>query len=432
MEALYDMLNAAPLPLPACTVKKNGVHVCIIGGGGTGGALAYDLSLRGFTVTLLEKGELTSGTTGRHHGQLHCGARYAYGDRNIARECFEESVILSRIAGSCIEYNGGFFIALTDEEADFEKTFIEGCLEAGIPARKVEKEKICAIEPRLAAVKTGVFVPDGTFDAFRLPMMFFAGAKILGAKILPWHEVTGFDITQGRMQAVFARNLLGAGSRVSASEQEVRIEADYVVNASGAWAGKIGELAGIEIPITPAPGSMVAVKGRLTDRVISRMRPPSDGDILVPQRGLTIIGSTQRVTENPDGILPTETEIQFLRAKAEEMIPGFASLPVYAAWAAARPLAGSRKHPIEHSAEAMIVEDVEGRGLSRDFMVLDHSTRDHIEGFATISGGKATVLRAMAEKAANFICAALKVESECRTADYSLPSWREYFRGGML
>ncbi len=46
-------------------------HVVIVGGGGTGGALALDLVLRGLRVTLVERGEITSGTTGRHHGLLH-------------------------------------------------------------------------------------------------------------------------------------------------------------------------------------------------------------------------------------------------------------------------------------------------------------------------------------------------------------------------
>jgi glycerol-3-phosphate dehydrogenase len=49
-------------------------HVLIIGGGGTGAALAHDPTLRGLRVTLVERGELTSGTTGRHHGLLHSGA----------------------------------------------------------------------------------------------------------------------------------------------------------------------------------------------------------------------------------------------------------------------------------------------------------------------------------------------------------------------
>ena len=60
---------------------RNDAHVLIVGGGGTGGALAHDLALRGLRTTLVERGELTSGTTGRHHGLLHSGARYAVHDR---------------------------------------------------------------------------------------------------------------------------------------------------------------------------------------------------------------------------------------------------------------------------------------------------------------------------------------------------------------
>ena len=68
------------------TDRRDG-HILIVGGGGTGGALAHDLSLRGLRVTLVERGELTSGTTGRHHGMLHSGGRYAVGDRESAVEC---------------------------------------------------------------------------------------------------------------------------------------------------------------------------------------------------------------------------------------------------------------------------------------------------------------------------------------------------------
>jgi glycerol-3-phosphate dehydrogenase len=60
---------------------RHDAHVLIAGGGGTGGALAHDLSLRGLHMTLVERGELTSGTTGRYHGLLHSGARYAVNDR---------------------------------------------------------------------------------------------------------------------------------------------------------------------------------------------------------------------------------------------------------------------------------------------------------------------------------------------------------------
>ena len=68
--------------------SRHGAHVLIVGGGGTGAALAHDLALRGLRVTLVERGELTSGTTGRHHGLLHSGGRYAVGDRESAVEGF--------------------------------------------------------------------------------------------------------------------------------------------------------------------------------------------------------------------------------------------------------------------------------------------------------------------------------------------------------
>src|SRR5512132_161143 len=95
-----------------------GLRVLVVGGGGTGAALAHDLVLRGVGVTLVERGELTSGTTGRHHGLLHSGARYAVGDQESAVECIQENRILRRIAPDSFEANGGLFVALTDEDLD--------------------------------------------------------------------------------------------------------------------------------------------------------------------------------------------------------------------------------------------------------------------------------------------------------------------------
>lgn len=433
MEATFSCrgTETEPLTLACCPVNPKGISVCVIGGGGTGLAIAYDLAQRGFAVTLLEKGELTSGTTGRHHGQLHCGARYAWADRNIARECYAESLTLARIACGCIEYNGGVFVALTEEEAALRGAFIERCAEAGIPAAPIDPESLARLEPRLSpAVKAAVGVPDGSFDAFRLAMMFASAASLLGAKILPWHEVVGFDFAGGALKGVRAADVS------SAPRRETLVPCDYAVNAAGAWAGRIGALAGIDVPIVPAPGAMVAVKGRLADRVISRLRPPADGDILVPQRGLSIIGSTQRRTDSPEGILPTGEEITFLRAAAAEMVPGFEAIPVHAAWAAARPLAGkpllsgvAAGESARGAPTASSATDI-GRSLSRDFQVLDHGLEGGPEGLFTIIGGKATVLRAMAEKTADVLCAKAGIVAPCRTGDFALPSWRDYFRRG--
>ena len=70
----------------------------IIGAGFTGCALAHDLALRGFGVTVVERGDICSGTSGRTHGLLHSGGRYCVGDHESAVECIEENGILRRIA----------------------------------------------------------------------------------------------------------------------------------------------------------------------------------------------------------------------------------------------------------------------------------------------------------------------------------------------
>jgi len=106
-------------------------HIVIIGGGGVGGALAHDLALRGFRVTLVEKGELLSGTSGRHHGLLHSGARYVLHDPDAARECRQESQILRRIAPQAVEPNGGLFVALDDRDLSFREAFLDRCRSAG-------------------------------------------------------------------------------------------------------------------------------------------------------------------------------------------------------------------------------------------------------------------------------------------------------------
>ena len=378
-------------------------RVCIIGGGGTGAALAYDLSLRGLSVVLYEKGEFTSGTTGRHHGQLHSGARYAVADRAIAGECMEETRILRRIVPEAIEYNGGIFVATSDDEAAYAPVFVEACLESGIPAREIPVAEARSWEPGISekACRT-VWVPDGSFDAWRVPASFLVAAGSLGARLQAFTEVVSVDVVSGRVRGVFVRGPDG---------KEEHTVCDYVVSAAGAWAGSVGALAGLDVPISPAPGTMVAVRGRLTDMVISRLAPPGDGDILVPQRGLTIIGATQRQGGSPEGILPRSEEIDYLLRRADELLPGFSSAPLHASWAAARPLAGRSS------------TEEEGRAISRDFAVLEHKN-EGVAGMATIIGGKATVLRAMAQKAADVVCRDFGIESPCRTADFTLPSWR--------
>lgn len=382
-------------------------HVLIVGGGGTGGALAHDLALRGLRVTLVERGEFTSGTTGRHHGLLHSGARYAVNDHESAVECIQENTLLRRIAPGSFEENDGLFVAVTDEDMDYLPPFLAGCKASGIPAQRLSPDEALRLEPLLnPELKTAVRVPDATMDAMRMPLRFFASAKANGAELLNHLEVTGLLQQAGAVDGVAYRD------HVNGRDGEIR--ADLVVNASGPWSEQVATMAGVDVPIRPSPGVMVALRGRLCNMVVNRLHPSGDGDILVPQRALTVVGTSSWVVADPDDLQIPADHVQRMEDEGSKLIPAVREAPFRAAWSAARPLIGSRDQADS------------GRELSRTFETIDHAV-DGVEGFVTITGGKATTLRGMAEHCADVVCRKLGVDEPCRTRDTVLLPHTAYY-----
>jgi glycerol-3-phosphate dehydrogenase len=382
-------------------------HVLIVGGGGTGGALAHDLALRGLRVTLVERGEFTSGTTGRHHGLLHSGARYAVNDHESAVECIQENTLLRRIAPGSFEENDGLFVAVTDEDMDYLPPFLAGCEASGIPAQRLSPNEALRLEPLLnPELKAAVRVPDATMDAMRMPLRFFASAKANGAELLNHLEVTGLLLQAGAVDGVAYRD------HVNGRDGEIR--ADLVVNASGPWSEQVATMAGVDVPIRPSPGVMVALRGRLCNMVVNRLHPSGDGDILVPQRALTVVGTSSWVVADPDDLQIPADHVQRMEDEGSKLIPAVREAPFRAAWSAARPLIGSRDQADS------------GRELSRTFETIDHAV-DGVEGFVTITGGKATTLRGMAEHCADVVCGKLGVDEPCRTRDTVLLPHTAYY-----
>jgi len=381
-------------------------HVLIIGGG-VGGALAHDLALRGFRVTLVEKGELLSGTTGRHHGLLHSGARYVLHDTAAARECWEENQILRRIAPQAIEPNGGLFVAVDEEDLSFRERFLSSCRDADIPAREIPVAQALALVPALnPEVKAALRVPDAAMDAWRLALPFFATARANGAVIRPYCEVT----------ALVLKGNTVAGARIvdHRTGRSEEIGADLVVNAGGPWAGRIAALAGVQVPVQPAPGVMVSVAGRLSQMVVNRLHPAGEGDIIVPQRRLSILGTTAWLADDPDRVTAPTEHVRRLFDLCAQLLPAVRTMPPHAVWSASRPLllSGQSRDPF---------------AISRTFDCFDHARRDRVEGLVTLIGGKATTLRAMAEKSADLICRKTGRDSVCRTRETVLLPYRRYW-----
>ena len=383
-------------------------HVVIIGGGATGAALAHDLSLRGLRVTVVERGEVTSGTTGRHHGLLHSGARYAVKDQESAKECIQENMILRKIAPGSFELNNGLFVAITDEDMAYRPAFLEGLETCGIPYKEITPQEALRREPNLnPAVKAAVEVPDGTMDAMRLPLRFFATAQRNGAVIKTYTEVEEL-LMQGK-------TVTGVRVRDHVTEKTYEIGADMVVNAAGAWSGKIAAMAGVHVPLQPSPGVLVAVYGRWNNMVLNRMHRSGDGDIIVPQRTLSVIGTSSWVVEDPDRLEMKKEHIRLMYEYGAALVPAIKGAKMRAAWAAARPLIGSG------GAQT-------GRELSRTFKCFDHAERDGVEGFVTIAGGKATTARGMAEVTADVVARKLGIDAPCRTREVVLLPHTAYYR----
>ncbi len=382
--------------------------IVIIGGGGTGAAIAHDLALRGFEVSLFERGELLSGTTGRHHGLLHSGARYAMHDPAAARECIQENRILRHIASQALEQNDGLFVALDENDLAFKPLFLENCRAGGIPTRELSAQHALTIEPELNRhLKAAVQVPDATIDAWRLPLHFFATARANGAHIYNFSEAVGFHQSNGAVTGI--RVLDHRGHR------EYDVGGDIFINAAGAWAGKISALAGIQVPILPGPGVMVAVDSRLTNMVINRLHKAGEGDIIVPQRQLTILGTSIWLADDPDRVaLPREDQQRIIDLCAK-LVPAVKTAAVHSVWCATRPLISVSRsdNPLE---------------ISRDFNCYDHGEIDNLAGLVSVIGGKATTLRLMAEKTADLICRQTGRNIACETKTTRLLNYRQYYK----
>ena len=381
-------------------------HVIVIGAGSTGSATAHDLALRGLRVTVIERGEVASGTTGRNHCLLHSGARYCVTDQESAKECIAENMILRRIMPDLLELNDGLFVAITEADLAFKEQFLEGCAACSIPAREIPIKHAFEIEPFLnPKALAAVQIPDGVFEPFRFCLAFLTTARMHGAVVRRYTEVTDLFCS--------GKSVTGVKIRDYRTGQSETIRADVVINAAGPWAEEIAAMAGVNVPVQPTAGVMVTLDYRLNNMVLNRLNKPSDGDIVVPQRATSTIGTTSWTVEDPDLIEIPPEHVAKMIIQGEQLMPAVSKIPTRAKMAVARPLINKG--------------DDDGREMSRTFECFDH-LYDGVDGFVTISGGKTTTSRAMAEGVANIVCHKLGSTALCRTRDVPLASYRLFYQ----
>lgn len=385
----------------AGNMKIYQAHVLILGGGATGTGLARDLALRGVPCLLAERRDICAGASGGNHGLLHSGARYVASDREAAVECREEGDILKRLQPQCIEDSGGLFVAVPGDDENYVADFSSMCEASGVPARELSPREACALEPVLSeSVVAAYEVPDGAVDPFMLCLDNVAHSLSLGGECVRNAEVIGFERDNGRIVRTLFRNGI--------TGEQFAVEAVVVVNATGAWAGLVARLAGASINLLYSSGSLLVTQDRLARRVVNRLRKAADSDILVPGGTVSVLGTTSVTVEHPDQCRPTVEEADTMIEDARAMIPALETTRYIRAYAGVRPL-------------VVAGEGGDARNVSRGFSLIDHE-RDGVENFVTITGGKLTTYRLMAEKTADLICAKLGVEAPCRTRTEPLPA----------
>jgi len=378
--------------------------VLVIGGGATGTGVTWDAALRGFDVTLVERLDLAQGTSGRFHGLLHSGGRYAVKDPDAAAECIAENRVLRKVAADCIEDTGGLFVTTPFDDPEYADVFAKGCHDSGVDCEEIPVAQALSEEPRLnPGISRAFRVPDGNVEVWKMLGAMADGAEQRGSRILTYHEVTEI-LREGD-------SVVGARVHDVRSGEDLEVHARVTINAAGPWSGRIASMAGIEgVRVLPGRGVMVAMNHRLVNTVVNRCGRPSDGDIIVPIRTVSVIGTTDHHVEDPEDRSVPQSEVDLMFEQGERLVPGFRQQRALRVWAGVRPLFEDAKP-----------SDSADRDVTRKHALLDHRQRDSVGGFITITGGKLTTCRLMAEQTVDLACEILGDPRPCQTAVVPLP-----------
>jgi glycerol-3-phosphate dehydrogenase len=369
--------------------KSDEFDMIVVGGGITGCGIARDAVLRGLRVVLLEMNDFASGTSSRSSRLIHGGVRYLeHGYLHLVFEASAERRRLLRLAPQLVHplkftwpvYRGARVplwkvaagLTLYDLLALFRNVGRHRLLSAGWMKRE---------QPAVRAdglVGGATYYDAATNDA-RLTIAVAMDARDRGARLLNHTRVERLIVEHRMARGVEGRDLLTGAT--------VTFRAPMIVNATGPWSDAFAALEGEtgQSHVHGSKGVHIAVPAsRVGNRGALTLLSPDDGRVMfaLPGGAFTIIGTTDTFTSaSPDSIRASEADVAYLLDAANHFFPA-AHLErddVIAAWAGIRPLAASDTgDPVAASRE--------------------HSVTVTPSGVVTITGGKLTTFRVMAQE----------------------------------
>ena len=382
--------------------------VLVIGGGITGAGIALDAAARGLSVALVEKDDFAAGTSGRSSRLVHGGLRYLeHGEFGLVRESLRERGILFRLAPHLVRPVPMYMLA---DDLRSRVTYRAGLTAYEMLAAgrnigyhtSVSAGRVAEAIPGFGGRSRGFRYFECQVDDARLTIEVARAAHAAGARLANHARVTAL-LGDGRVT--------GAAVTDEMTGQAFEVRARTVVNATGIWAERVTELAGGSggVHLRPSKGvHLVFAPGAV--RTTAAVVAPSaahDGRyiFIVPWEDRVYAGTTDTPYQGDlDTPAVGDADREYIMAAVAGLFPGVTGRDVVASWAGLRPLLG---------------QDDSGDTRSSD-LSRTHAVFSGPFGLYTITGGKLTTYRAMAEDLVDRVAAGLGDAGPCRTREIPL------------
>lgn len=366
--------------------------IIVIGGGATGLGVAVDAASRGYSTVLLEQSDFAKGTSSRSTKLVHGGVRYlAQGDISLVLEALHERGLLRQNAPHLVK-NQAFIIPSYDWwQGPFYNIgmkvydMMAGKLGLG-PSEKISKEKTLTAIPNLSEkqLNGGVMYYDGQFDDARLAVNLAQTAVENGGIALNYMNVTGLLKDEQTL-------ICGVQATDVETQDRYTLKSRVVINATGVFVDDILHMNDPGAPkiVRPSQGVHIVLdKSFLQSETAIMIPKTSDQRVLfaVPWHGKVVVGTTDTPLEET-ALEPRalETEIEFILSTAAQYLEKIPRRKdVLSVFAGLRPLA------------ALEGDEKKTKEISRN-----HKLIVSLSGLITITGGKWTTYRKMAEDTVN-------------------------------
>jgi len=394
-------------------LARDTFDLIVIGGGIVGTGIARDAALRGLHTLLVEKEDFAYGTTSRSSRLIHGGLRYLPRlEFKLVRQDLREREILLTIAPHLVR-ELRFIVPLVRSSPLYRLVLPVGLLLYDILSKgkslssrqHLSRRETLAKEPCMSAIDglVGSYVYSDCQTEFmeRLCLENAIDAAGHGALVVNHAMATGLRHDGGLSAIQLVDTISG---------DDYQARGRIVLNAGGPWADLVCDRFNAD-----GTGSVRKTKGiHLLTRKLSEnalvLSARSDGRLffVIPWQGYSWIGTTDTDFDGDlDSVFAEAADVHYLTSELRNYFPGFKKDDIFHATAGLRALVAA--------------EGKSASETSRAHRLVDHETRDGIEGLVSVLGGKITDYRHISEEAVNLVCRKLHLQARCSTADTPLP-----------